>query len=376
MGFFKKVFKGVKKAFKKIGSGIKKAVGKVGKFMGKLGIVGQIGLGLLLPGIGSMMGSMFGNLAGSLMGSTLGGIGGAVVRGAGQVINAAVNIGTKTGSMFRSITEGVFKVVGQVAGTTLNKLGLTDVVGKMGWDISNMQNFGDIWETASTAIHDVAAKGGDLFKMDTLTAENIFSTTRSAETALAGTDTGSTFSDSMLEDLPETMQPYKDPMKVAVPEGTLGDAVEGFRAAQEVSAPVVDAATTQAAVTTQPSLLSRAGSSIVSRTKEAIVGAPEQFVKTGVASLATLPRDAALAAIQGPPEVTYDVRQSAVPDIGFASIGQEYAQPAFDPVSYLDQHQVSIAENPFGFNARIYNDATYARNMQAYGFQTPMYGMA
>ena len=34
MGFFSKIFKGVKKVFKKIGKGIKSAFAKVGKFMG------------------------------------------------------------------------------------------------------------------------------------------------------------------------------------------------------------------------------------------------------------------------------------------------------------------------------------------------------
>ena len=38
MGFFSKLWKGVKKVVKKIGRGIKKVVGKVGKFVGKLGI--------------------------------------------------------------------------------------------------------------------------------------------------------------------------------------------------------------------------------------------------------------------------------------------------------------------------------------------------
>jgi len=261
----------------------------------------------------------------------------------------------------------VTKVVGEVAGATLNKLGVKNI----GTVSLEGKGFESIWNTAKTAIHDAASAGKDLFSMDTLSASNLVSS------QAAVSPDGGVF------DVPGVVE-------TPVPEGTLGDAVEGFRAAQEVSAPAVDystfdpatggtfvdAATTQAAATTQPSLLSRAGSSIVSRTKEAIVGAPEQFVKTGVASLATLPRDAALAAIQGPPEVTYDVRQSAVPDIGFAGIGQEYAQPAFDPISYFDQNQTAIAQSPFGFNARIYNDATYARNMQSYGFQTPMYGMA
>ena len=55
MGFFKKLFKGVKKVFKKVGKGIKKVVGKVGKFMNKTGIVGQIALSFLLPGIGAAL---------------------------------------------------------------------------------------------------------------------------------------------------------------------------------------------------------------------------------------------------------------------------------------------------------------------------------
>ena len=58
MGFFKKIFKGVKKVFKKIGRGIKKVVKGVGKFMNKIGIVGQIAL-MFIPGIGPMLSTMF-----------------------------------------------------------------------------------------------------------------------------------------------------------------------------------------------------------------------------------------------------------------------------------------------------------------------------
>ena len=113
MGFFSKIKKGFKKVVRKIGRGIKKTVNKVGKFMNKIGVVGQIGLALVLPGIGSMLGG----LAGGLMSSSVG-----FLRGAGQVINAAVNIGTKATSMFKSVTEGVAKVLGDVVGATLNKI--------------------------------------------------------------------------------------------------------------------------------------------------------------------------------------------------------------------------------------------------------------
>jgi len=377
MGFFKKIFKGVKKVFKKIGKGIKKAFNKVGKFMGKLGIVGQIGLGLLLPGIGSAMGTMFGKLATSMMGSTFG-----IVKGAGHVINAAINIGTGAGRLFSSITEGVTKVIGDLTGATLNKLGFTKI-GSI--DISS-KTFSGAWDTAQEAFFNVAEKGGDLFSMDTLTAENVFSTTGSAKAALAGTDTGSTFSDAMLEDLPETIQPYKDPLaaaqEIAIEQETrlpfFGDgAAQEIAIEQETRLPFFGETPDVAGVAApQPSLLDRAGSTVATRTREAVAGMPEQIVKTGVANIAAIPRDIVRSAFAPTPEVTYNVRQPAIPDIGFAGIGQEFAQPAFDPISFLDQNQALFNQNPFGFGAALYGDATYFKNMQSYGFQTPMYGMS
>ena len=56
MGFFSKIFKGVKKVFKKIGKGIKKVAMKVGKFMDKIGIVGQIAL-MFIP-LGPILGGL------------------------------------------------------------------------------------------------------------------------------------------------------------------------------------------------------------------------------------------------------------------------------------------------------------------------------
>ena len=51
MSFFKKIFKGIGKVFKKIGRAIKKGFKKFGKFMGKIGIVGQLAMMFILPGI-------------------------------------------------------------------------------------------------------------------------------------------------------------------------------------------------------------------------------------------------------------------------------------------------------------------------------------
>ena len=172
MGFFKKLFRGVKKVFKKVGKGIKKVVGKVGKFMNKIGIVGQIAMSFLLPGIGGLIGKA----AGAMMASS-----NAVIAGAGNFLNAAVNIATKAGSMVKSVGDGVMKVVGQTVGTAINKIpgagnfikGFT----KGAVDITQMKNFtgpGGIMDTVSKSITDVAAKGGDLFSMSTLKDPNKF----------------------------------------------------------------------------------------------------------------------------------------------------------------------------------------------------------
>lgn len=173
MGFFSKIFKGVKKVFKKIGKGIKKVVGKVGKFMGKIGIVGQVALSFLLPGIGALIGKA----AGAMMASS-----NAIISGAGSFLNAAVNVASKAGSLVKSVGKGVLNVVGKTVGTAINQIpGAGDFLYKVtsgGIDITKMENFtgpGGIMDTASKAITDVASKGRDLFSMDTLTEENVFS---------------------------------------------------------------------------------------------------------------------------------------------------------------------------------------------------------
>ena len=170
MGWLSKVWKGVKKTVKKIGKGIKSAFKSVGKFMGKLGIVGQIGLGLLLPGLGQMLGTW----AVTAMGSA-----NALVAGAGHFVNAAIQIGTKASSVFKTVTQGVTKVIGQTVGTVLNKIpGAGDLIKDLTLDkidITQMKNFtgdGGVFDTVSKVMTDVADSGRDLVSMDTLTAKN------------------------------------------------------------------------------------------------------------------------------------------------------------------------------------------------------------
>ena len=169
MGFFKKIFKGIKKVFKKIGKAVKSAFKKVGKFMGKIGIVGQLGLALIMPYALPALGG----LATSMMGTQLGGVLGAAVKGAGHFLNAAVKLGTRVGTAFKSVTSAVTKTIGNMVGATINSIpggkafggfmkeltgGMIDITGK---------NFSTAWEATQNAWSQAGSDLGQLFSKST-----------------------------------------------------------------------------------------------------------------------------------------------------------------------------------------------------------------
>jgi len=85
----------LRKKAKQIGKGIKKIVKKVGRAIGKLGIVGQIGLMMFMPTIaGSLWGSL-GNVA--MKGTSL------IHKAAGAIFNA----GNAIGSAYSTVTQGI-----------------------------------------------------------------------------------------------------------------------------------------------------------------------------------------------------------------------------------------------------------------------------
>ena len=166
----------LRKTVKKIGKGIKKAFMKFGKFMGKIGIVGQIAMMFILPGIGAALlkgvtgafGAIVGTTgaqaataasaavtagtataaqtalagtvaAGSAVGATAAqvaagtaaqtaaatgmlGSASAVVRGAGTVLQYAGKAASMPGKVFKSVTNAVTNTIGEFSKTALNKI--------------------------------------------------------------------------------------------------------------------------------------------------------------------------------------------------------------------------------------------------------------
>ena len=160
MGFLKKIFKGVKKVFKKIGKAIKRTFKKIGKFMGKLGIVGQIGLAFLLPGIGGLLGKAA---------TSLGAMSNPLMQGVGKILQTAVNFGKTAGKVFSTVTDAVGGFVKEVGGGFLSKMGVSDAtLAKMGMNPEGgFQSWMDGVGKSVGAVRDSASGIFDPWKTDT-----------------------------------------------------------------------------------------------------------------------------------------------------------------------------------------------------------------
>ena len=178
MGFFSKVWKGVKKGFKTLFKPIKAVFKTVGKFMNKIGIVGQIAMMFIpIPGLGALMSSMGSALGGAA--TALGASGNIIAQGAGKLLSGALKVGTKIGQGFKTITEGVKTFVGNTGKYLANKIpgvniagapksffgpGSESVLGRTSASISkNMDTlFGRQVLPASTPLNNVKAPTADL----------------------------------------------------------------------------------------------------------------------------------------------------------------------------------------------------------------------
>jgi len=109
MGIFSKVWKGIKKVAKKIGKGIKKAVYKVAEVFGKLGIVGQLALGFLMPYALGALSSMFGAIGTKVAtwAGTLANSSNFIVQKIGQGMQAVIKAGQGLKTMYTSVTETI-----------------------------------------------------------------------------------------------------------------------------------------------------------------------------------------------------------------------------------------------------------------------------
>jgi len=163
MGFLSKVFKGIKKFVKKVGKGIKKVVKKFGKAVGKLGIVGQIGMMFLMPYAMGAMGGLFakaGTWAAKLATSNVFG-----AKALGAVVNAVHTAGTFVGGKLAAIKNGLGDTISGAVDWIAKKTGTTDIVA----GVRNIMNKGqNLFGTK-----DVGKTGGKYIPFEDLTEEGM-----------------------------------------------------------------------------------------------------------------------------------------------------------------------------------------------------------
>lgn len=409
MGFLSKVFKSVKKVFKKVGKAIKSGLKSVGKFMDKIGIVGQIGLSLLLPGIGAAMSGMWGSLVGGMQAYS--GIGSTIVNGAGNFLNAATQIAGKAGKAFSSITEGVKNVVGETLKVGANKLGLGEVATNLGFtDLGNSiskASFDSLTEIFSESVSNIGGSFSNIFNTE-VSALPTFETARTDammspeqreftqgirgfevtpeveaqrlrefEDVQNMYDTDSyTRGVTVGADTPDLYGPGFDPARQGVTVGADTPDLYGPNAAQRIKEQDVfiegreKALQDLPSVGEQPSLLSRAGDAAVSGGRRIVADAPKmayQGVEKGIqSSLVSGIRQA--TGVEQVPEYETTYYGAYVPTLDLtADIGMRTA--AFNPVQFGMQNQAFMNMYPFGASAQLYNDMTYLQNMEQYGMR-------
>ena len=122
--YLKKAWKGVKKVVKKIGRGIKKVAKGFMKAIGKLGVVGQLGLMFFMPYAMGALSNVFGNMIGAA-GNWLSTTANAFTSGSsfigkalGHTMSAIHKIGSGIGHVYSTITETISGAVNSFADAT------------------------------------------------------------------------------------------------------------------------------------------------------------------------------------------------------------------------------------------------------------------
>ena len=393
MGFLSKVFKGVKKTFKKIGKGIKSAFTSIGKFMDKIGIVGQIGLSLLLPGVGQLLGGMLQGVGSAVVNTLTGytGFGSSIVNGAGNFLAKAGELAGQMGKSFSSITEGVKNVVGETLKAGANALGVDTALIETGKSLGSeyLQNLG---ESISKANFDSI---GAQFGKSAEAVVNSFSGVVPADSPLL-TDGAVTpqptdvytpeittpdmpvaseiKTDSLLAPAASVTPPVVGDPSAVVNRNLSVQAEAGLDPFDREFNPEFSSVENKAMRSGDFSAIKKAADpeSFIDKTmrlgREKLSELPERAMDKLGSTLTDMPSQFARRAAGLDPDPVYNQVSYAtvVPTIQEAPMVG--SQGRVDPLQYVASNQQSMGLQPFGFNANMYNDATYLTAMRKYGF--------
>lgn len=377
MGFLSKIFKGVKKTFKKIGKGIKSAFTSIGKFMDKIGIVGQIGLSLLLPGVGAMLGSAFQGFTTAM--TAYSGVGSTIINGAGSFLAKAGQLAGQMGKSFSSITEGVKNVVGETLKAGANAVGLdtavlkagetfgSEYLTKLGTSIGEA-NLTSIGNTFGASVDNVVSSFSNIGKnLGTVPSTS----PKLTDGAVTPQPTDVYTPEITTPDMPVASEIKTDSLlapDASVTPPVVGDPSAVVNRQILTDAEFLDIAQPDFSDPTKRGFIGETYDRAVTAATKMVREAPEKAMDKLGSTLTDMPSQFARRAAGLDPDPVYNQVSYAtvVPTIQEAPMVG--SQGRVDPVQYVASNQQSMGLQPFGFNANMYNDATYLTAMRKYGF--------
>jgi len=371
MGFLSKISKGIKGAFKKIGKGIKGAFKSIGKFMDKIGIVGQIGLSLLLPGIGQALGGMWQGLVGTMQGYA--GVGSSVIQGAGNFLAKATEIAGNIAKPFTTITEGVKNVVGETLKAGANALGVDTALIKVG-DTLGSDYLKGLGESISAANLESI---GTQFKTSVGDVVDSFKNISGVPSTSPKLTNGAVTPQPEISYDPDIVTPDMPAAQVKTDSLLAPDVDVTSPAVGDPSvvgnkqlAADADFLSIEAADFSDPQKRGFFGKTydrLAAEGSRMLREAPTKAMDKLGSTLTDIPSQYAKKLVGLSPDPTYTQVSYAtvVPTIQEAPmVGTSMG---IDPVQYVANNQQSMGLQPFGFNANMYNEATYINTMRKYG---------
>jgi hypothetical protein len=148
----KKIVKKIGKGIKKIGKGLKKVMGKIMKPFAKLGIVGQIALGFLMPWAAGAVFSGFGTLATTMAGSS-----NLFIKAAGTVMKGIHAGATAVKGAFTKVTDAISGGLETVTGKAKEMFGINADASDFVKNAPDMKEFDLGSNLSEKAVADVAA---------------------------------------------------------------------------------------------------------------------------------------------------------------------------------------------------------------------------
>lgn len=152
MGWLRKKAKQIGKAIKSLGKKIKNVIGKIAKPFAKLGIVGQVALGFLMPWAAGAIFKGFGTLASTMAGSS-----NLFVKAAGSLMKGVHWGATKIKGAFTKVTDAISGGLETITGKAKEMFGMKADASDLIKNTPDMKEF-DLGKTSyDKAVADAAA---------------------------------------------------------------------------------------------------------------------------------------------------------------------------------------------------------------------------